>query len=111
MKSGEPLNEYVADGLYRPPLVPAEPNRKFGDVPLPENRVCAFSIEAPSQNMVPTFLVTRIPYCRAQLKPTWYCGSMVMGKASVRLSNPFLVSVTRLHIWPPVKVKPLSKAA
>ena len=34
---------------------------------------------------------------------------MVMGKASVRLSRPFLVSVTRLHIWPPVTCKTIRK--
>src|ERR1700733_6291244 len=68
-------------------------------------------MDAASHILLLRFLATRIPYCRAQLKPTVYCGSMVIGTASVRLSVPCLVSVTRLHIWPPVTVQPLSKAA
>ena len=37
--------------------------------------------------------------------------SMVMGSTSVRLSTPFFVSVTKLHICPPVKLQPLLSAA
>jgi hypothetical protein len=73
--------------------------------------VSGFSTEKPSHILLLKSLVTRKPYCRAQLKPTLYAASMVVGGAYVRLSSPFLVSVTRLHIWPPVMVQPLLHAA
>src|SRR5215470_6521501 len=75
------------------------------------SRVCAFSTAAPSHTLLLKFLAARKAYCRAQLKPAVYCASICIGKASVRLSRPLRVSITKLHIWPPVIVQPLAKLA
>src|SRR5262249_47974879 len=83
--------------------VPASPVTQAGAATV----VCPSSTDAASQNRSPKLFATRKPYCRAQLNPTLYCASMVCVVASVGLSTPFLVSVTRLHIWPPVNVRPL----
>ena len=61
--------------------------------------------------MLLKFLVTRKPNWRAQLKPETYCASITWGNASVRLSMPCVVSVSKLHCWPPVKVQPLLRDA
>src|SRR5579862_500841 len=98
--------------LYRPPLLPCEPSRnELATLPCAVSVSCEFSTEKPSHALLLKFLVTRKPYWRAQLNPTVYCGSMVSGVASVRLSRPCLVSVTRLHICPPVKLQPLFSVA
>src|SRR6516165_6770106 len=132
MKSGIALNAYVAAGvqlvstlvivpvvpvtvvvlqlvipeLSKPPPFPGLPNAKFATLPRAAKVVWGFSTEAPTHKRLPKFWTKRIPYCRAQLKPTVYCGSIVMGRASVRLSRPCLVSVTKLHICPPVRLHP-----
>src|SRR5664279_2322366 len=97
--------------LYSPPARPCEPITKLLALPCVVMVSCEFSTETPSQILLLRFLVTRNPYCRAQLKPTVYCGSIVMGNASDRLSSPIFVSVTKLHICPPVKLHPLCNAA
>src|ERR1700688_891598 len=97
--------------LQSPPPAPAEPIRKLEALLCVDTVACGFSTLTANQTLLPKFFAKRTPYCRAQLKPTVYCGSMVMGRASVRLSVPFLVSVTRLHISPAVRDHPLSNAA
>ena len=106
------VEQPVTAELYNPPPLPCEPIRyEFAVLPCVVRVSCEFSTEKPNHILLLKFLVTRNPYCLSQLKPTVYCGSMVIGVASLRLSKPSLVSVTRLHIWPPVKVQPLWSAA
>src|SRR4029077_7777539 len=108
MTSGVALNEKFASAalglpgppppLYNPPPLPGPPKAKFEALPRAARGVWGFSNDSASHTWLLKFLATRKPHCRAQLKPIVYCGSMVMGRASLRLSTPFLVSVTRLHI-------------
>src|SRR5580692_2218473 len=98
--------------LYRPPLLPSWPNRKFVGRPDPAGlRASAFSAERPRKNCLLNAFATRNPYCRAQTNPALYCESMVAGRISVPFDKPCVVSVANDHISPPVKVQPLAKAA
>src|SRR5450755_4113649 len=97
--------------LYKPPARPCDPITKFAVFPWVVIVSCEFSTDSPNHTLLLKFLVTRNAYCRAQLKPTVYCGSIVMGNASLRLSSPCLVSVTKLHICPAVTVMPSCRAA
>src|SRR5580700_6716741 len=128
MKSGALLIEYpvVSTKLNRPPPEPGASTKLFPVVltelvamlfvvteenPRPPIVAWGPSTDNPKANLPPKSLTTRKPYCRAQLKPTLYCGSMVRGGVSVRFSIPFLFSVSKDHCCPPVKVQPLLRAA
>src|SRR5207302_4719511 len=126
MKSGDLLNEYpvVSTKLYKPPPFPGASTKAFPTVvtvafprsvvvtvekPRPPIVDCGASIDRPRANFPPKSLTTRKPYWRIQLKPTWYCESMVWGRTSVRLVIPFLVSVAKDHCGRPLMINPLSK--
>src|ERR1700676_4067298 len=94
-----------------PPVGPCSRGIKLLFAPWPPRVACESSTEKASHALLLIFFDIRKPYCRAQLKPTLYCGSMVIGNASERLSTPFFVSVIKLHICPPVKLQPLFNAA
>ena len=79
--------------------------------PRPPMVACGPSTAKPKANLPPKSFTTRKPYSRSQLKPTVYCGSIVAGVHSWRFRIPFLFSVARDHIWPPVIIHPLSVAA
>src|SRR5579864_9397784 len=125
--SGDLLTEYpvVSTKLYKPPPLPgasvkvlpvvateAEPIVVVTEEkPRPPTVACGPSIERPRANLPPKSFTMRKAYWRAHVKPTTYCGSMIMGRSSWRFWIPFLSVVAKVHIWPPVKLQPLSKAA
>src|ERR1700738_4768565 len=78
--------------------------------PRPPMVACGPSTDRASANFPPKSFTTRKPYCRAHVKPTLYCGSIVSGKASSRLLLPLRFSVANDHICPPVNAHPLSSA-
>src|SRR5215469_851431 len=113
-KSGDLLKEYpvVSTKLNSPPPLPGPSTNVFpmvltealpSDVvvtlenPRPPMVACGPSTDRPTANLPPKSLVTRKPYCRSHVKPTWYCESIVMGSTSVRFAIPFLVSVAKDH--------------
>src|SRR5215813_11622500 len=62
--------QVVIDPLYKPPLFPADPTRKFWILLCVVTVACAFSTDAPNQTLLLKLLTTRNPYCRAHVKPT-----------------------------------------
>src|SRR3954471_20461060 len=68
--------------------------------------VWEFSTETATQNSLFQFLVTRNCACRAQLKPTTYCASMVVGAASLRGVMPWLFKVKSDQFWPARTCRP-----
>ncbi|PYX69137.1 MAG: hypothetical protein DMG78_22975 [Acidobacteria bacterium] len=114
MKSGDLFKEYpvVSTKFSKPPPEPGPSTKALPMVltvavpwlvvetlekPRPPIVACGPSTERPRANLPPKSLTTRNPYCRAQLKPTWYCESTVIGRTSVRFVIPFLVSVANDH--------------
>src|SRR5260221_1957888 len=136
MKSGPLLTVYpvASKALYKPPPAPGAFRKKFQVVavvaqevtmvagaaaplmvvtdekPRPPIVACGPSIETPRANLPWKSFTARIAYCRAQVKPATYCGSIISGSASCLLAMPFLFSVAKVHIWPPVKDAPFSQA-
>src|SRR5579863_1154185 len=58
---------------------------------------CGASTEKPNHHVLSQSSTKRSCSCRAQLKPTTYCASMVSGVFSVCGSIPTLFWVNRLH--------------
>src|SRR5260221_10746401 len=135
MKSGALLTVYpvASKALYKPPPAPGAFRKKFQVVavvapevtmvagaaaplmvvteekPRPPMVACGPSIETPRANLPPKLFTARIPYCRAQVYPATYCGSICSGFDSWRLLMPFLFSVASDHICPPVNCQPFSQ--
>ena len=54
--------QVVIDPLYKPPLLPADPTKKFGVLLWVVSVACAFSTDAPNQTLLLKPLTTRSPY-------------------------------------------------
>src|SRR3954447_12750943 len=70
------------------------------------NVVSGFSTATAPHKLSLNFLVTRADHCRAQLYPTTYCRSMVIGTHSFRNAIPLSFVVKRLQVCPAAIEKP-----
>src|SRR5215469_13062278 len=68
--------------------------------------VCGFSIDTAAQNSLFQFLVMRSWGSRAQLKPTTYCASIVVGTSSLRGVMPLVLAVASDQFWPARTCRP-----
>jgi hypothetical protein len=100
MMSGALFTVYpvASNALSNPPACPGALMKKFCDVvtaptafvlvnvvnPRPPSVACGPYTDSASANFPPKSFTTRNAYCRAHVKPTTYCGSIIIGKASRR---------------------------
>src|SRR5260221_245460 len=95
MTSGDLFTVYpvASNALNNPPAAPGALIKKFVEVvtaptafvlvnvenPRPPSVACGPSTESPSATSPPKSFTMRKPYCRAQVKPTTYCGKFALG--------------------------------